>query len=146
MRGQRAVRRRKHASGAILLEVVLAITLFVTAALVVLGAMNTSFDVTSKLELKAHAVDRAVTILSLLQTEMIDLNDPDAAGGLFEPPFDDWSYELAADEPLDTLDGPVMQSITVTVTHEPDGYSYSLTQLFSVPAEDDLDVVDGDGP
>ncbi len=128
------------ARGAVLLEVVLALTLFVIAAMVILGAVNTSFDVAGSLERRAQAVDRAVTILSLLQAEQIDLNDPDAAGGEFDPPFEDWSYALEVDEPLDALEGPVMQTITITVTHRPDQYRYALTQMFAAPGEGDENV------
>jgi hypothetical protein len=78
-------------SGAVLVEVVLALALFVAAAAVISGALSASLDTVERLRSNAHATDLAVTVLSQLQmgTLAAEGNSPQP----FDPPFDTWTWE-----------------------------------------------------
>jgi hypothetical protein len=79
-------------AGAVLVEVVLALALFVAAAAVISGGMSASMDSVERLRLNAHASDLAVTVVSELQmgTLAADGTGPQE----FDLPFEDWTWEV----------------------------------------------------
>jgi hypothetical protein len=89
---RRAGTARLRAQGAVLLEVILALVLFVAAATVVTSAMNASLESVERQRLNAHAMDLAVTVLSELQVGLRSaaMTGPED----FEAPFADWTWEL----------------------------------------------------
>ena len=85
------VRARRRA--AVLLEVVLALVLFVAAAAVIAGAINAALEGVQHQKLRVHAANLAVTVLSELQ---FGLRSPESTGPeSFADPFSDWTWQLA---------------------------------------------------
>ncbi len=79
--------------GAALLEVLLALALFVAAAAVMTVALNASMASLDRQRLGAHATDLASSILAEVQLGIRPLAS--AARLPLEPPFQDWTLELA---------------------------------------------------
>jgi hypothetical protein len=79
-------------NGAVLLEVVLALALFVTAATIITSGLNASLAGVERLRSNIHAANLAVSVLSELQ---LGLKTPANNGPQpFEPPFADWTWEV----------------------------------------------------
>ncbi len=119
--------------GTVLFEVVLALVLFVVAAAIVAGGMNASLDTVERLRLNTHAGNLAISVLSELQmgvrsTEMLG---PEA----FEPPFENWTWELLA-APIEEQLGESnrLTKVEVIVRHKTEPVVYRLTQ--ALPMED----------
>ena len=76
---------------AVLLEVVVALALFVAASVVLGVALNASVGSVERLRLNAHASDLAITILSEIQ---LGLKTPTPTEPQpFEPPFTNWTWQ-----------------------------------------------------
>jgi type II secretory pathway pseudopilin PulG len=100
--------------GAVLLEVLLALGLFVFAAAVVSSGLNAAVDRTLRLRAQTHALDLAVSVLSEIELGL----RPGVAGGPepFEPPFEQWTWELeAVPQSFGTDDLSGLQQVTVIV-------------------------------
>ena len=84
-------------AGSILLEVILALALFVTAAAIVTSGMNASADSLERQRLNTHAGNLAATVLAEIQLGIRST----AAGGEqpFLAPFDKWTAELVVSPP-----------------------------------------------
>lgn len=79
--------------GAVLLEVLLALVLFVAAAAIITASLNASLEGLDRLKLNTHAGNLAVTVLAELQ---LGIRAADASGEqTFEKPFEEWTWELA---------------------------------------------------
>ena len=123
-------------SGAILLEVILALTLFVGAAAVISGALNASVDSVEKLRLNTHAVNLAVTVLSEIQLGVrpLEFTGPEP----FEAPFDHWFWELMVsnvEEPTSastTEDSSNFIHLEIIVRHDTSLVEYRLTEILCV--------------
>ncbi len=90
---------RQDCRAAILLEVILALVLFVTAAAVIIGGLNVSINAVDRLRLNTHAADLALSVASELQ---LGIRSPEFTGPEpFDIPFDEWSWELQV-TPLET--------------------------------------------
>ncbi len=124
-----------------LLEVVLALVLFASVAMVVLGGVGTSAQAVVEMRLQAHAVDRAVTVFSKVQLGII----PPVADGPepFEEPFEDWTWQITTASATEALEGPDVQRLTLTVRHV-DGYEHRMSWLMA--AVDDDALPDGEPP
>lgn len=88
------VRPMRHCAGAVLLEVVLALVLFVAAATVIAGAVNASLEGVQRQKLSLHAVNLAMTVLAELQIGLRSVE-----GGSPQPfaaPFEHWTWQLSA--------------------------------------------------
>jgi hypothetical protein len=117
-------------SGSVLLEVVLALALFVGAATIISGGINASIHSVERVRLQNHAVNLAVTVLSEMQMHI----RPVAAIGPepFAPPFQDWTYKIEIaqkDAPPDVTD--TLQPVEVIIRHSTEGTVQRLAQLFS---------------
>ena len=115
-------------SGSVLLEVVLALVLFVAAAAIVTSGMNASMDSVERQRLNVHAMDLAVTMLSEIQ---IGLRSAEAAGPEdFEAPFDNWTWELQA-TPVETQIGETstLFKVEVVIRHKEAPVVYRLAQV-----------------
>lgn len=123
--GSRSTARHR---GAVLLEVLLAVALFVTAAAIVTVGLNSSLRSLERQRLQTRAVHLAASVLAEIQLGIRS----SALGGApqpLEPPFADWTWEIAtqsgqtdfsATEPLETLevvlrhkDGSVVQRLAL---------------------------------
>ncbi len=128
-----AVRQPCRESGAVLLEVVLALALFVVAASILTSGMSSSLDAVDRLRLNAHAADLAVTTLSEMQLGLksVSLNGPEP----FEPPLEQWSWEIVATPlEIDFESTGAAQRIEVVIRYAEDSLVYRLSQVMPVDA------------
>lgn len=100
------------ARGTALLEVVLALALFVAAAAIVTSGMNASAESLQRQRLNTHALNLACTVMAEVQLGIRSV----AAGGEqgFEPPFEDWTWQVSA-SPTETEAGDAGGSLRVEV-------------------------------
>jgi len=87
-------RSKTAIQGAVLLEVLVALALFVAAAAIVTGGLNRSVESVERLRLNTHAANLTISVLSELQMgiKSMAVNGPQ----LFEAPFEKWSWEVVA--------------------------------------------------
>lgn len=113
----------------VLLEVVLALALFVAAATVISAGMNASVQAVQRHRLNTHATNLAISILSEMQmhTRAIENIGPEP----LEVPFEDWNYKIIV-APLQesSLENDAMQSVEVVISHKNEPVVLRLTQLF----------------
>jgi type II secretory pathway pseudopilin PulG len=116
-----------------LLEVVLALALFVAASTVITCALSASVDETERLRLNAHASDLAATILSEMQMglQAVESSGPNA----FDPPFAEWTWQAAV-EPATEATGALgtLQKVEVVVRHQSPSSVCRLTQFLPATA------------
>jgi type II secretory pathway pseudopilin PulG len=93
----RAFRTSHFDRGSVLLEVVLALGLFVGAATIITAGINASIQSTQRLRLQTHAVNLAISVMSEMQMHA----RPIAASGpeTFPPPFQDWTCKIEINQP-----------------------------------------------
>lgn len=116
--------------GAVLLEVVLALTLLVSAGAVIGMGLQKSIRTAAQINDAAQAADLAVTLVSQLQMGLVEPADQGAIA--YAEPMAEWTWQIAA-EPLANVKG--LQCITVTVTHTT-RLAYSLTEWMPVASSD----------
>ena len=122
---------RKVQSGVVLLEVVLALVLFVAAASVISTAVNASLEGVVRQRLNTHAVDLAISVLSELQ---IGSRTADSAGPeRFSVPFEHWTWQLAL-TPRDEreLEPSGLALVEVVVRHDDPPIVYRLAQVLKL--------------
>ena len=139
----------KGRSGVVLLEVVLAMSLFFCAAMVILAGLSSSLSGMQRVQLEARAQDLAVTALSEIQMGLVPL----VSDGPIE--YEDaalvgWTRQIVV-EPYQEqqlgLELPAFQRVKVTVRYQPTGYATSLTILMAdEPPADDAGAAGGTGP
>ena len=112
------------AAGAILLEVVLALTLFVSAAAVIGAGLNQCLNAAYRLRTRTEAADLAVTLISEIQMGLVAPAAIDATD-YEEEELADWTWAVNVEEMDDV---PELLCVTVTVTHEPTGVFHRLTE------------------
>ena len=120
----RTGRRRAHdRAGAVLLEVILALVLFLGAATIIGTALNSSATGVERLRRSVHAADLATSALSELQigTRSLAMSGPEP----FEPPFDTWMCEV----------------LTVPIEQREETKSSSLLQVEVVVRDTESDFV-----
>jgi hypothetical protein len=125
--------------GAVLLEVVLALVLFVAAATVITSSLNTSMREVERLRLSTHANNLAVSILAEMQ---MGLKGVESSGPTsFEAPFDNWSWESKA-APVDdrSLEGNQLQNIEIVVRHRSEPVVRRIVQFLPVSAGQSLET------
>lgn len=141
----RATRQRRHAKrfptalgyrsregGAVLLEVVLALGLFVFAAAVITSSLNVVVQRTLRLRSQTHALDLAASVLAEIEMGM---RRPQSAGPEpFEAPYAEWNWQiLASAETVGTATRPGLQQVTVIVRQESGPIVQRLGALLAPP-------------
>jgi len=113
--------------GAVLMEVILALVLFVGAATVITGAFNASVNSVERLRLQTHAANLAVTVLSEMQMGILPVES--AGPEPFEAPFERWTWETQVSA-LDgeTFSGGQLNHVEVIVRLEEESMVYRLAQ------------------
>lgn len=123
--------QRRGQRGAVLLEVVLALVLFVAAASVLTGGLSSSLDSLERLRVNTHAADLAVTVLSELQMGLksVSLNGPQP----FDLPLEGWTWEVVS-TPLESGfdEGEPVQNVEIIIRHDESALVYRLTQMLQV--------------
>ena len=127
-------------TGAVLLEVVLALVLFVAAATVISSAFNASLLALDRLRLNTRAANFSATVLAELQ---IGIRPIVTAGPEpFEVPYEGWSWEIAvstADEGFTSTSQ--LRRVEVIIRHAESALVHRLAQLINAP-EQEMDESD----
>jgi hypothetical protein len=126
---------RKHA-GAVLLEVVLALVLFVAAATIIGSALNSSANGVERIRLGVHAANLATSVLSEIQIGSRATGD--GTPEPFAPPFEAWMWQvqtLALDEQKESAIGSPepapagLVQVEVVVRDTDSDFTYRLSQV-----------------
>lgn len=114
--------------GSVLLEVVLALALFVGAATVISSGLNASVEAVYRLRLQTHASNLAISTLSEMQ---MHLRPIEAAGPEpFAPPFEDWTWQIEVGQPeTSSLDADAMRKVEVIIRHSGENIVHRLTHF-----------------
>ena len=112
---------------AVLLEVVLALVLFVAAAAVITSAINASLESVERQKLNLHAANLAITVLSELQ---LGQRSAETAGPEpFRPPFEHWSWQLVpSSREARLLEAESLTVVEVIVRHDDPPVTYRIAQ------------------
>jgi type II secretory pathway pseudopilin PulG len=119
------------AAGAVLLEVVLALVLFVGAAAILTSGLSSSLDSVERLRLNTHAADLAISVQSELQMGIKSL----AASGPqpFEAPLESWTWEaVVTPVQTDTDEASPFKRVEVIIRHEDPPLVYRLSQILQI--------------
>src|SRR5437867_870969 len=119
---------RRECSGVVLLEVVLALVLFATAAMIIGAGLSSSIESVERLRLNAHAANLAVSVLSEMQmgTKDFGKNGPQK----FEAPFEGWTWEaLAVADEQSAKETGLTRKVEVVIRHQESGIVHRLCQI-----------------
>ena len=119
--------RNKRRRGSVLLEVVLALALFVAAATIITSGINASIQAVYRLRLETHAVNLAISLLSELQMRARPVTP--AGPEPCAPPFTNWNFRIELTQPEGT-DNEALIPVEVIVSHAEEPVVHRLTQLF----------------
>lgn len=128
--------------GSVLLEVILALALFVGAATVISSGLNASVQAVYRLRQATHAANLAVTVLSEMQMHA----RPIASAGPepFPAPFEEWTWKIEVNQPAASpLETDAMRQVEVIIRHSEDGVVQRFTQFMR--ASDVLPETSGTG-
>ncbi len=119
------------ANGAVLLEVVLALVLFVGTVAIVTSAMNSALSGVERQKLNLHASNLAVSVLSELQ--MGALSIPAGGPDAFAPPFENWTWQLAlTPAETETGDSSGLTRVEVVIRHKEESVVQRLAQVLKL--------------
>lgn len=112
----------------VLLEVVLALALFVAAATVIGAGIHASIQAVERVRLQNHAANLAISLMSELHMRA----RPVAPFGpeSFEPPFEDWLYRIAVDQVESATEMEALRPVEVIVWNPNENAVHRLTQMF----------------
>jgi type II secretory pathway pseudopilin PulG len=128
-----------------LLEVVVALVLFVTAATIIGSGLSASVDEVERLRLNVQGDNLAATILAELQMGLQPLES--SGPNTFDPPFDKWTWQTV----VETLEDPIagtraLQRVEVTIRNQSSPLVCRLTQLLPEVALASSDNAPADTP
>lgn len=123
-----AARRR----GTALLEAILALALFVTAAAIVTSGMSASTDNLDRQRRNTHAANLAATVLAEIQLGI--RSTAEAGEQPFAAPFEQWTAELVV-TPTETEAGEAsgLLRVEVIIRHKDSALVRRLAQVIRVP-------------
>lgn len=136
------------ADASVLLEVVLALALFVAAATVISAGINSSIQAAQRLRLGTHAANLAISVMSEMQMHIRPIAN--AGPEAFSPPFEKWKYQVLVSEAAESSMGTdALQSVEVVITHSEENTVQRLSQLFraseiALSATNNMSEVSGD--
>lgn len=113
----------------VLLEVVLALALFIGAATVISAGISASVDAVHRVRLQTHAANLAISIMSEIRIGARPL----AAVGPenIEPPFQDWLYRVNLNAGADiATETDSTRAVEVIVWHTQENAVHRITQFF----------------
>ena len=129
--GSRRDRARRQA--AVLLEVLLALALFVAAAAVATSALNSSLQSVERQKLSTQALNHAASVLAELQLGI----RPVAALSRrpLDPPYQDWSCEVEL-TPSESADGGItgLARVEVIIRHQQEPVVRRLAEVLRIDA------------
>ena len=119
----------KAETGSVVLEVVLALALFIGAATVISAGISASVDAVHRVRLQTHAANLAISIMSELKIGARPLASIGPEN--LETPFQEWLYRVnlnAGDEATSELDST--RAVEVIVWHTQENVVHRITQQF----------------
>lgn len=120
--------RFSRQAGSVLLEVVLALALFIGAATVISAGISSSVEAVHRVRLQTHAANLAISLLAELQMGARPLS---AAGpDSFEEPFKEWLYRVNLTPGETVMESGLTRPVEVIVWHTGENVVYRITQLF----------------
>ena len=130
--------RGARATGAVLLEVVVALSLFFAAAVVALVGLHGSVMASRNLRLETRAANLAVTLLSEIQMGQVEVADagPEEYDSEDDEDLADWSWEIITEdveEQVDTGQETPLKRVQIVITYLARGFVYRLVHL--MPAD-----------
>lgn len=128
--GYRSTGRTSARRGAVLLDVLIGLGLFVMTATVVVGGMSASLESAHRVGREFIAENLAVSVVSEMSAGIrpIESEGPEP----FEPPYDDWSWQV---EILSMPSGQAtagLRNVEVVITHEAEDVTYRLNQFLAI--------------
>lgn len=127
--------QRRCQAGAVLLEVVLALLLFVGAAAVISSGLTVSVAAVERLRLNTHAVNLAVSLLSELEMGRYPLQN--AGPTPWESPFQEWTWQIQVEPDVpgtETGSAFSLKKVEVIIRHESKPAVCRLSQWLPAPA------------
>ncbi|MGY8652709.1 MAG: type IV pilus modification PilV family protein [Verrucomicrobiia bacterium] len=121
-------------SGAILLEVVIALAIFVAAAGVITVGMNAAVSSVERQRLSAHAVNLSVTVMSELRVGMRSYAPADPEP--FDAPFTNWTWQVVTTPEASIEAETGFQHVEVIVRHAEPRHVFRLAELAPVSTND----------
>jgi len=119
---------RRHRAGSVLLEVVIAASLFFIAGIFVMDGLNSAIRGVSTIKLEAEAMDLAVTTFSEVQMGLTPLQSVGPVGVAFSG-AEGWTYELIVSGLEDALDMPQLKKLEIVVRNEANDFTHRTTHL-----------------
>ena len=119
-------------AGVALLEVILALALFVAAATVILSSLSSSVHAVNEITLSAQADDLAATVLTQIEIGQIALND--AGPTPFDDPSSDWTWQIITSAIDDTTQTLPLKRVEVVIVQPASSYTRRLVELIATPA------------
>jgi hypothetical protein len=107
--------------------VVLSVAIFVAVAAVGLMSLSACVRAVGRLQLEAEAADLAVTVLSEVQMGVLEATDTGPES--FDPPQDDWTWQIVIQELDVARDVAPMRRVEVVIAHPGRGFVYRLAGL-----------------
>lgn len=141
IRSAQISQRRSDPRGSVLLEVILALALFVTAATIISSGINASIQAVSRLRNDSHAANLAISVLSELSlgTRSFQSGGPEP----FPAPFDKWTLQIdLAQLEESTLQADSLVRVEVIIRHTEENVVHRLSQLFRASETTDPGVGD----
>lgn len=126
--GLRTKPHLRTSAGSVLLEVVLALFLFVGAATVISSGLSASLKEVDRLRLSIHGRNLAATVFAEMQMGLkpVESSGPNA----FDPPFDMWTWQADAGPVPDAIGGiNTLQKVEVITRHKSQPVVFRLTQF-----------------
>jgi type II secretory pathway pseudopilin PulG len=108
--------RNRSRQGAVLLEVILALTLFAFAAGILSSSLSSAVQRTLRLHDQTHALDLAASVLAELE---LGIRAPQNSGPEpFEAPFETWTWQIeSTPSTFGTGDLSPLAQVTVIIRH-----------------------------
>jgi len=114
--------------GSILMEVVIALSLFFVAGVFIMDGLNSSIRGVSTIKLEADATDLAVTTFSEVQMGLTPLENAGPVGVAFAG-AEGWTYELIVEPVEELTDMPQLKRVHVVVRNDANAFTYRTTHL-----------------
>lgn len=123
---------------AVLLEVVLALTVFVGMAMTVLAGLSTSVHSARYVGLETRAANLAVTRFSEMELGLVSAEDagPEAYE---DEALADWTWQVAVQPVASELPELELTSVEVTIHHTPSRYTYTLCRMLTAGTEETVE-------
>ncbi len=114
--------------GAVLMEVVFALSLFFVGAVFVMNGLNGALRGVGTIRLEADAADLAVTTFSEVQMGLTPLQSVGPVGVAYAG-SEGWTYELVVSGVEDAFDLPQLKRLEIVVRNEAGEFAYRTTHL-----------------